>query len=103
MNSAVAYVDFPSGETHRFELLNSQWRLKAITSPLGGSIAVDYTYDDNTPPRVTQWTITDGAANRTHYVNFTSSAMTTTDEGGQKVSSVVLQTVGGNLATYNFH
>lgn len=89
-----AYVDFPNGEVHKFEhsLADDRWHLTSITSALGRTVNISYTFSGS---KVTSWTINDFVAGRTHHVYFKESAMTDTDQYGQIVDRVEFQTVGG--------
>ena len=99
------YVEFASGEVHRFELTGAamftpRWRLRGILDRYGNWVLVDYEWDQE--GREAAWIIRDslGRWSRVAFVHFSQLADSFSE--GQNVQSVTLGTVGGGTSEYQF-
>ncbi|HWW59730.1 MAG TPA: hypothetical protein VN181_00045, partial [Thermoanaerobaculia bacterium] len=100
VTESLRKVEFPNGEVHEFTNMGTRWRLTKMRDRLGNEMTVSYTRDSS--DRDLKWTLVD-SQNRTHTVTFVnSSAMASSIDRGQMVSSISLAGIHQS-ATYQFN
>jgi RHS repeat-associated protein len=101
LSNTIREIEFASGETHKFVIENSVWRLKQMRDRFNNAVNITYTYSSDLKRELT-WTVTD-TAQRSHTVTFVNyPAMADGWSRGQTVSKIDFQGFNGATATYNF-
>jgi len=103
ISNTERWVEFPSGEIHRFQVLNDQWRLTEIDDRATGNwVKIVYSFDPSVPQRETRWTVSD-SLNRQHVVDFQyfAALVDSTNRGGT-VARLTTVGVGSANLVYDF-
>lgn len=98
-------VEFPSGEVHRFQQLNTDWRLTEMRDPFGTRVTITYEFDTTNTKRAKKWFIDEyvaGEERRSQVVSFTyHPTMEYASSGrGMQVSSIEVTAPAGTTAIY---
>jgi len=95
-------VEFPSGETHRFEWENSAYRLKKISDRFESVVQFAYEYDQDDNRRVHKQTIID-STQTSHVIQYSvDTDLNESVDRGAVVDFIDYMGVGGESVRYDF-
>lgn len=98
-------VEFPSGEIHRFQQLNTDWRLTEIRDRCGTRVTVTFEYDPADTKRTKKWFINEyigETKHRSQTLTFTykSTMEYASASRGMQLSSIEVTAPGNTTTTY---